>query len=47
MPDEEKTVELDTSLGGANVQLPEEEKEIDKTYENEVKKNNEEKCYIR
>ena len=42
MPDEEKTVELDTSLGGANVQLPEEEKEIDKTYENEVKKNNEE-----
>jgi len=42
MPDNEKTVELDTSLGGANVQLQQDEKEIDKTYENEVKKNDEE-----
>ncbi len=40
MPDtEEKTVDLDTSGPGASVELPEPEKETDKTYENEVKKN--------
>ena len=36
--DNTKTVDLDTSGPGANVELPEEEKEADKTYENEVKK---------
>ena len=40
MPDkEDKTVDLDTSGPGASVELPEPEKETDKTYENEVKKN--------
>ncbi len=29
MPDEEKTVELDTSQGGAEVQLPNEENKND------------------
>ena len=40
MPETEndKTVELDTSGPGARVELPETEKEADKTYENEVKK---------
>ena len=35
----EQMVDLDTSGPGANVELPEIEKEADKTYENEVKKN--------
>ena len=41
MPETEndKTVELDTSGPGARVDLPETENENDKTYENEVKKN--------
>jgi hypothetical protein len=41
MPENEndKTVELDTSGPGANVELPEVAKEEDKTFENEVKKN--------
>jgi len=45
MPDKEEKlsnepmVDLDTSGPGANVELPEIEKEADKTYENEVKKN--------
>jgi len=41
MPDNEetKTIELDTSEGGARVELPETEKEIDKTFEKEEKKN--------
>ena len=39
MPDNEKTVDLDTSGPGARVELPETESENDKTYENEVKKN--------
>jgi hypothetical protein len=45
MPDKEQKlsnepmVELDTSGPGARVELPEVEKEADKTYENEVKKN--------
>ena len=34
----EKTIDLDTSQGGARVELPEIEKEADRTYENEVKK---------
>ena len=43
MPEEEKLskepmVDLDTSGPGASVQLPEKENEADKTYENEVKK---------
>ena len=40
MPDNEetKTIELDTSEGGARVELPETEKEIDKTFEKEEKK---------
>ena len=44
MPDKEETksnepmIDLDTSGPGANVELPEPEKEADKTYENEVKK---------
>ena len=37
--DDKKTVELDTSGPGARVDLPETENENDKTYENEVKKN--------
>ena len=41
MPETEndKTVELDTSGPGANVELPETVQEEDKTFENEVKKN--------
>lgn len=41
MPENEndKTVELDTSGPGANVELPEVTNEEDKTFENEVKKN--------
>ncbi len=45
MPDKEEKlsnepmVDLDTSGPGAKVELPEVEKDIDKTYENEVKKN--------
>ena len=40
MPDkEEKTVELDVTGPGANVELPIEENDTDKTFENEVKKN--------
>ena len=39
MPDNEKTVDLDTSGPGARVELPEVEKEAEKTYENEEKKN--------
>ena len=41
MPENEndKTVELDTSGPGANVELPETVQEEDKTFENEVKKN--------
>ena len=45
MPDKEETksnepmVDLDTSGPGARVDLPEAEKETDKTFENEVKKN--------
>ena len=41
MPENEndKTVELDTSGPGANVELPETVNEEDKTFENEVKKN--------
>jgi hypothetical protein len=41
MPENEndKTVELDTSGPGANVELPETANEEDKTFENEVKKN--------
>ena len=41
MPENEndKTVELDTSGPGANVELPEIINEEDKTFENEVKKN--------
>ena len=41
MPENEndKTVELDTSGPGANVELPEIVNEEDKTFENEVKKN--------
>ena len=39
MPENDKTVELDTSGPGANVELPEVAKEEDKTFENEVKKN--------
>ena len=41
MPETEndKTVELDTSGPGANVELPETINEEDKTFENEVKKN--------
>ena len=41
MPENEndKTVELDTSGPGANVELPETINEEDKTFENEVKKN--------
>jgi hypothetical protein len=40
MPDNEetKTIELDTSEGGARVELPETEKEVDKTFEKEEKK---------
>ena len=44
MPDKEEKrsnepmVDLDTSGPGAKVELPEVEKEADKTYENEVKK---------
>ena len=44
MPDKEQKlsnepmVDLDTSGPGARVELPETEKEADKTYENEVKK---------
>ena len=34
----EPMVDLDTSGPGARVELPETEKEADKTYENEVKK---------
>jgi hypothetical protein len=37
--DDKKTVDLDTSGPGARVELPETESENDKTYENEVKKN--------
>ncbi len=37
--DNDKTVELDVTGPGANVELPEIENENDKTYENEVKKN--------
>ena len=37
--DDKKTVDLDTSGPGARVELPETENENDKTYENEVKKN--------
>jgi len=37
--DNDKTVELDVTGPGANVELPEVENENDKTYENEVKKN--------
>ncbi len=36
--DDKKTVDLDTSGPGARVELPEEEKEIDKTYEEKEKK---------
>lgn len=39
MPDNEKTVDLDTSGPGASVELPEVEKEAEKTYEKEEKKN--------
>ena len=41
MPETEndKTVELDVTGPGANVELPEVENDTDKTYENEVKKN--------
>jgi hypothetical protein len=39
MPDNEKTVDLDTSGPGARVELPEVEKEAEKTYESEEKKN--------
>ena len=45
MPDKEQKlsnepmVDLDTSGPGAKVELPEEEKEADKTYEKEVQKN--------
>ena len=39
MPDNEKTVDLDTSGPGARVELPEVEKEAEKTYEKEEKKN--------
>ena len=41
MPETEndKTVELDVTGPGASVELPETEHENDKTYENEVKKN--------
>jgi hypothetical protein len=39
MPDEEKTVNLDTSGPGARVELPETENEETKTYEKEEKKN--------
>jgi hypothetical protein len=39
MPDNEKTVDLDTSGPGARVELPEVETEAEKTYENEEKKN--------
>ena len=41
MPDNEetKTIELDTSEGGARVELPETEKEVDKTFEKEEIKN--------
>jgi len=39
MPDNEKTVDLDTSGPGARVELPEVEKEVEKTYEKEEKKN--------
>ena len=37
--DDKKTVDLDTSGPGARVELPETESENDKTYENEVNKN--------
>jgi len=37
--DNDKTVELDVTGPGANVELPEVENDNDKTYENEVKKN--------
>ena len=41
MPETEndKTVELDVTGPGANVELPETENDTDKTFENEVKKN--------
>ena len=39
MPDNEKTVDLDTSGPGARVELPETINEEDKTFENEEKKN--------
>ena len=39
LSDNDKTVELDVTGPGANVELPEVENENDKTYENEVKKN--------
>ena len=41
MPETEndKTVELDVTGPGANVELPEAENDTDKTFENEVKKN--------
>ena len=41
MPETEndKTVELDVTGPGASVELPETENDNDKTYENEVKKN--------
>ena len=37
--DNDKTVELDVTGPGANVELPETENDTDKTFENEVKKN--------
>ena len=37
--DNDKTVELDVTGPGANVELPEAENDTDKTFENEVKKN--------
>ena len=39
MPDEEKTVNLDTSGPGARVELPETENEETKTYEKKENKN--------
>ena len=48
MPENEndKTVELDTSGPGANVELPETINEEDKTFENEVKKNEANITYV-